>query len=616
MLNKTMLTPFSAAEIKPLGWLKRQLRIQADGLAGNLDRVWPDISHSRWVSGDRDGWERVPYWLDGFIPVAYLLHDEDMISRAKHYIDGILAQQEEDGWICPCSKENRSKYDMWAFILITKVLTVYADSSQDDRVELVLTRALRCFAEHLEKYTLYDWGSARWFECLIPIIWLYERTNEDWLMDLVYRLEIQGIDYKKLFTDYRDQIPRRKWSYLTHVVNLAMCLKSDALISRIRGGDPDCFAENALEILLKYHGMAVGHFTGDECVAGNSPIQGTELCGVVEAMFSYETLLAVGGNPIWADRLERLAFNALPAAVSPDMWSHQYDQMTNQVECSRLPDDHVIFGTNGNEAHLFGLEPNFGCCTANFGQGWPKLALSAFMRTEEGLASTVLVPSEVVFIIKGVSVTCRLETDYPFRGNLRYTICTEKEVAFPFSIRIPEWACSAMVDGEYAKPGTFFELHKVWKDVTSVDVNLEFKCTLIPRPNDMFCLWRGPLLYSIPLGERWEKREYVRNGIERRFPYCDYEVFAENKWNYGFTDESFAVLEYNVAEQPFSPEQPAVKIATKLAEVSWDFEYGVCKAAPNTRKASDSPVDIQMVPYGCTSVRMTELPKVSLPKKF
>ena len=78
---------FTSNEIKPIGWTERQLRIQAEGLAGQLDRVWPDVSDSMWIGGDREGWERVPYWLDGYIVLAYLLVDAEMISTTKKYID-------------------------------------------------------------------------------------------------------------------------------------------------------------------------------------------------------------------------------------------------------------------------------------------------------------------------------------------------------------------------------------------------------------------------------------------------------------------------------------------------------------------------------------------------
>ena len=79
---------YTSDEIKPQGWLKRRLEIQAQGLSGNLDKMWRDVRDSSWIGGDAEGWERVPYWLDGFVPLAYLLEDKDMIARAKKYVYG------------------------------------------------------------------------------------------------------------------------------------------------------------------------------------------------------------------------------------------------------------------------------------------------------------------------------------------------------------------------------------------------------------------------------------------------------------------------------------------------------------------------------------------------
>lgn len=83
MYHQKKYSFFTTNELKPTGWLTKQLRIQADGLCGNLDKVWPDVRDSAWIGGTCEGWERVPYWLDGFIPLAYLLEDEDMIARAQ-----------------------------------------------------------------------------------------------------------------------------------------------------------------------------------------------------------------------------------------------------------------------------------------------------------------------------------------------------------------------------------------------------------------------------------------------------------------------------------------------------------------------------------------------------
>ena len=271
MLKSNVLNTFRGNAVKPLGWLKRQLEIQAEGLSGNLDKMWPDVSQSRWIGGDKEGWERVPYWLDGFIPLAWLLDNEDMKRRARQYIDAILNQQQDDGWICPCSFEERRRYDMWALFLICKVLTVYADLTGDKRIEPALYRALKQYDTHIDMNTLFNWGAARWFECLIPIFWLYERKPEPWLITLAHKLRVEGIDYQTLFERYRDQVPQRRWTFLTHVVNLAMSLKQDALFSRVSGDDPDAFALKAIGTLFEHHSMAASHFTGDD-VGRDSPI--------------------------------------------------------------------------------------------------------------------------------------------------------------------------------------------------------------------------------------------------------------------------------------------------------------------------------------------------------
>ena len=145
---------YTSKELKPQGWMRRQLEIQASSLSGNLDKIWPDVRDSAWIGGDREGWERVPYWLDGFIPLAYLLEDEDLIARAKKYINAIVATQKEDGWICPCSDEARPTYDNWAVQLISKVLTVYYECSGDERIPDVIYRVLKNYYELLKAGTI------------------------------------------------------------------------------------------------------------------------------------------------------------------------------------------------------------------------------------------------------------------------------------------------------------------------------------------------------------------------------------------------------------------------------------------------------------------------------
>ena len=128
------------------------------------------------------------------------------------------------------------------------------------------------------------------------------------------------------------------------------------------------------------HGQVAGRFSGDEHLSGKSPDRGTELCAVVEYMYSLEELYAIFGDNRLADRLESLTFNALPGTFTPDMWAHQYDQQSNQV---LVNGDKREWSTNGEYSNIYGLMPNFACCLANMHQGWPKFAQSLWMATND-----------------------------------------------------------------------------------------------------------------------------------------------------------------------------------------------------------------------------------------
>lgn len=606
MLKSLTFKQYTTNELKPTGWLKNQLEIQAEGLSGNLDKIWPDIRDSAWIGGDCEGWERVPYWLDGFIPLAYLLEDDDLIARAKKYIDAIIDRQQDDGWIAPCSREKRNEYDMWAVFLICKVLVLYADcAKEEEKILPVIYKALKNLDRHIESNILFDWAAARWFECLVPLMWLYERKPEDWMLDLVQKLNVQGIDYEKLFADWRYAQRREEWSFLNHVVNIGMMIKSSALLSRFTGGDPNEFAKKSMEILLRDHGMACEHFSGDECLSGRSPIHGSECCSVTEAMYSYEWLISITGDPYWAEMLEKAAFNALPATISPDMWTHQYDQMSNQMQCVRFPDGKQPFDTNGEESHLFGLEPNYGCCTANFNQGWPKFAMSTFMKADDGIAVTAIAPSKLT----DGNITAEIVTNYPFEDGYSVRIKSEKPCETALYLRIPEGAVNAKINSENAASGYNKILVMLENEVT-VNVTFDFETKLCERDNDMYCVRRGNLTFSLPIGERWEKKEFVRDCVERKFPYCDYEIYPTTPWNYAFADDSFDISFGEVGKVPFSPEEAPLKIKAKFVPIEWDIVDGICSEVPSSRMPTGEVIELDMIPYGCTNLRMTEMPLV------
>ena len=62
-LQPTALRALPVGAVRPAGWLRDQLQIQANGLTGHLDEFWPYVSRqSGWLGGPGDEWERAPYY--------------------------------------------------------------------------------------------------------------------------------------------------------------------------------------------------------------------------------------------------------------------------------------------------------------------------------------------------------------------------------------------------------------------------------------------------------------------------------------------------------------------------------------------------------------------------
>jgi hypothetical protein len=86
--------------IKAQGWLHDQLVRQKDGFSGHLDEVYREVvgPDNAWIGGEGDTWERGPYWIDGLVPLAYLLGDEELIAKANVWVEAMLTTATEDGY--------------------------------------------------------------------------------------------------------------------------------------------------------------------------------------------------------------------------------------------------------------------------------------------------------------------------------------------------------------------------------------------------------------------------------------------------------------------------------------------------------------------------------------
>lgn len=621
--------------IKPSGWLREQLFIMKNGSTGHLDSLYSQVMGSRngWLGGDGDVWERGPYWLDGLVPLAYILDDDELKAKVQPWVEWSIRNQRDDGYFGPRPSDvpptpepglqrDRAQ-DWWPKMVMLKVLQQYYSATGDQRVINLMTRYFKYQLKELPKTPLGHWswwGSQRGGDNLLMVYWLYNITGDKFLIDLASLIHQQTFDWTDAFMNSG----RLSQIFTFHGVNLAQGIKEPVVYSQ---QDPDkIFKESVskgFKDIRKYIGQPQGMYGADELTHGNAPTQGSEFCSAVEMMYSLENIMGITGDVKYMDHLEKIAFNALPTQASHDYMTHQYYQQANQVMVSR-EDRNFITAYEGTD-NCYGLLTGYPCCTSNMHQGWPKFTQHLWMASKDGgVAALLYAPSTVdIKLPNGEYVYFDEETNYPFSEDIKFTYRrTGEKILFPFYMRIPKWCDEGIisVNGEEIQRvngNQIFKLDREWTDGDVVTLTLPMKILQQSWNENAISVERGPLVYALKIEEKWKK-------IKNQDKYGDFfEVTPMSPWNYGLLSvrpeelqSKFKVVKSElVSDRPWSVKNSPVFIeAEGVLLPRWQLYNG--SAGPLPYSPQPMPKDgkittVTLIPYGCTTLRISEFPVVT-----
>ncbi|KAL0071101.1 hypothetical protein AAF712_001659 [Marasmius tenuissimus] len=571
------------------------------------------------------------------VPNGILVNHTVINQKTQEFLDYVLDHQDSSGWLGPEVGTSKPRY-LWGrypFFFGAIQLIEYRPEATE-RVVNALHKFVKLANTMLKNGEGVDkWAETRWEDFVIALQWLYDkhpRGQEELLVDTMRRLKWSGAPWEKVFSE--------EW----HGVNMAEGLKALPATYRFTHNASDLEAASlSWDLLFKYHGRPSGAFGADEMLAGLEANRGSELCLVVEAMFSGSYLFQVMGDIKFADQVERMAYNALPATITANMWGRQYLQQQNQIAAKNMTPN--PFPEDGPDSNIFGLEPNYPCCTVNFPQGWPKFITNAFLTTNDtkSLVHLYLGPFNThVTLANDNNVSVSVETLYPFGDVLNYEISATKD--FTFYIRIPSWVSEGSISVNHGPEGSLSPVNglqkvSVKKGNTSLELRVPSKITIENRPHGSIAIHRGPLNYALdskispfptsppptnphfplpPPPNPVHRAERLLSIHPHENRAIDLEYDPISPWQYALnptqlTFHSGPLLPGEKLPSPiFDTGNPPTRITASACRIEWPVGGDLfAENPPEHPECVESSTVVTLWPFGATKLRISEFPVIS-----
>lgn len=499
----------------------------------------PVISHDPTVEIPETWWpyEQSAYLLDGVLRLGILFNDQEKIELFRRNAAYVANHPDQDGLLGHCYPGNN--ISEWPMAVFFRAVHAYCELTQDEELK-------KAFISHYTALSAQKICSEFRNICnLEGLLKCYEWSGDDQLLEKA--LEAFHL-YDKCYSPPSENEFELPWSRLTsgrnfviHGVSFSEFLKLPVMLY-LYSGDRKYLdgAEKALADVLARHEQITGLPCSIENFAGRDPLQGYETCVITDFTWALGYFLMASGKAEYADRIEKIIFNALPGAVTEDFCTLQYLSSPNQMVAADYA-NHSFFLRGTACFRQFRADHRPQCCAGNIHRILPNFAMRSWMVDAEGNPAAVFyVPSSYRGTLHGQEYVITEETSYPDDETIRFRFSMTGSLEMAFSCRIPGWCrnASILINGVPAdvapECGTFCRILRKWHDGDEVTVTLPME---IVQKQDRYWSYyeRGPLVYSLPIPFT-EVREY-------QSVYAPRNLLPAGRWNYGVSPGTPASFE-------------------------------------------------------------------------
>lgn len=614
-------------QIKPEGWLKENLQRQVTGLTGHAEALSYPYNTCLWAGYiprivqqfDSEWWryEQTAYYTDGLLRLGYLTDDTELIRKGEEGVAYTMEHVQPNGRLGDYRLES-----LWPMAVFFRAMK--AEYEYTGNTEIVKALERNYLSLSLDDIV----NGHRHILNIEGMLWTYSQTHNPRLLAMAeeafgrggFPLDAKQIDSEEYINmhgvTYSEQLklPMMLYAFTGKQEYLRLALK----------------AERQLE---RNHMLPDGLPSSAEYNVGNDVDLAHETCNVTDYTWTLGYFLQATGECEWADRIERIIFNAGMGSVTKDFHALQYFSSVNQILATGSSDNNEF--KRGSTWMAYRPTHETECCAGNVSRFMPNFTSRLWMRSKangtagEGIVAALYAPSRVSFSINGTNVGITEETYYPFDGEIRFRFTTDRPIAMPFTFRIPGWCkdYKVLLNGKATDigaeaTGTYVTLNRTFRTGDIVTVKL----TMMPHAVDAVAnqgryIECGPLLFAYAIPEHWEEDTVEHknlNGKASQNPdFKCWNITPAGKWNYALSPlptklklkQDRSKLQKGL--YPFDPAHTPLSIQVPVEEIEWELLEGTRN--PDTPQGEDvrltgGKAKVKLIPYGATHLRLTVFP--------
>lgn len=457
-------------------------------------------------------------------------HDPELYEVLEWTARDMLTAQDEDGRFSTYSKEAEfhgwdlwcRKYILLGFLYFCEICT---DDELHEQIVGALCRHLDYIIDHVGEgkiditKTSDLWGGINSSSILEPVVKLYQRTlKKEYLEFAEYIVHRGGSSNGNIFElAYENKLDPYQYPDIK-AYELMSCFEGLLIYSQITGSEKwKTAVVNFAHRLRKSDITVIGCAGCTHELLDHSAVTQTdpartgimqETCVTVTWMKLCSKLLLLTGDPVWADEIEKSAYNALYGSVNknqnPQNGGLPFDSYSPLLANKRA---RFIGGYQEMENGTF----FYGCCAAIGAAGTGLFPNLHFLRSNDELVFEFFAQGEIRCDLKnGHPVVFKIETGYPFDGNVNITIQLEMQEQFPIRLRIPSYCrwVEYQIDGEKVSridnKFSYISLERHWKPGSTISLHFDLNPRVIcdPRPEieradqEFIAICRGPIVLA------------------------------------------------------------------------------------------------------------------------